>query len=293
MGIEFGEIITAMVTPFDDEEQIDYSKTEALIEYLIANGSDGLVVAGTTGESPTLTTEEKLALFSFVVEKVDGRVSVIAGTGSNNTRESIELTKKATQCGVDGIMLVAPYYNRPTQAGLYEHFKQIAAATTLPIMLYNIPGRTGVHVAVETIVALAEIDNIVCVKDATANLGEMAQIISLTDDSFKVYSGDDHLTLPLLAIGGAGIVSVSAHVVGNEMKKMVTAFRNGNVKEAGDIHRHLIPTFQMVFSSSNPTPVKAMLNSLGVSVGTVRLPLMPLKGEELARIDQYVKNNLL
>lgn len=292
MGIEFGEIITAMVTPFDAEENIDYAATEGLIEHLLANGTDGLVVAGTTGESPTLTMDEKVALFAFVVDKVKGRVPVIAGTGSNNTRESIELTKKAEQCGVDGIMLVAPYYNRPTQAGLFEHFKQIAAATALPIMLYNIPVRTGVHISVDIIVELSKIENIVCVKDATGNLDGMAQIISRTANDFKVYSGDDSLTLPLLAIGGAGIVSVSAHVVGNQMKEMIQAFRAGNVKLAGQIHRDLIPTFHAVFSSSNPTPVKAMLNALGVRAGTVRLPLVPLVGKELNQLEQYVKNNL-
>lgn len=292
LDIQFGKIITAMVTPFDVNEEIDFTATEQLIEHLIANGTEGLVVAGTTGESPTLTAEEKIALFSFVAEKVDGRIPVIAGTGSNNTRESIELTKKAETCGVDGIMLVAPYYNRPSQDGLLAHFKQIAAATSLPVMLYNIPGRTGVHMAVETVIALSEVDNIVCVKDATGNLDEMAQIIALTKENFKVYSGDDSLTLPLLSVGGDGIVSVSAHIVGNEMKEMIEAFHQGNVKEAAQIHRTLLPTFHMVFSAPSPTPVKALLEAKGVQTGSVRLPLVPLQSDHLQLIQQYAKENL-
>ena len=292
LDIQFGNIITAMVTPFDVNGEIDFNATENLIEHLIANGTEGLVVAGTTGESPTLTTEEKIALFSFVAEKVNGRIPVIAGTGSNNTRESIALTKQAETCGVDGIMLVAPYYNRPSQEGLLAHFKEIAAATTLPIMLYNIPGRTGVHMTVETVLNLSEVDNIVCVKDATGNLDEMAQIIALTKDNFKVYSGDDSLTLPLLSVGGDGIVSVSAHIVGNEMKEMMEAFRAGNVKEAADIHRKLLPTFHMVFSAPSPTPVKALLEAKGVQTGSVRLPLVPLQSEHLQMIQQYAKENL-
>lgn len=293
MGIQFGEVITAMVTPFDAEENIDYAATEQLVEHLIQNGTDSIVVAGTTGESPTLTSEEKVALFKHVVQYVDGRVPVIAGTGSNNTRESIELTIRAEQTGVDGIMIVAPYYNRPCQRGLYEHFKQIAYATKLPIMLYNIPGRTGVHVSVETIIELSKIDNIVCLKDATEKLDDMARIISETEESFKVYTGDDDLTLPSLAVGADGIVSVSAHIVGNEMKEMISLYKDGRVKEASKLHRQLLPTFQKVFSAPSPTPVKAMLQIQGLSTGSVRLPLVPLTDHEKSELVQYMKSKQL
>src|SRR5690625_1836781 len=207
--MNFGQVITAMVTPFDQYGAIDFPATKNLIEHLIANGTDAVIVAGTTGESPTLSTDEKISLFQFVVQEVAGRIPVIAGTGSNNTQESVDLTQKAEKCGVDGIMLVVPYYNRPSQAGIYEHFKLIAGATKLPIMLYNIPGRTGCNMEVDTVVSLAEIDNIVCIKEASGNLDAMTEIIRRTPNHFTLYSGDDSLTLPVLAIGGAGVVSVS------------------------------------------------------------------------------------
>src|SRR5690625_1475767 len=222
--MDFGQLITAMVTPFKQDGDIDFPATKNLVEHLIANGTDGLVVAGTTGESPTLSMEEKLDLFSFVVKEVKGRIPVIAGTGSNDTKSSIELTKKAESLGVDGIMLVAPYYNRPSQRGLYEHFKVIAEATKLPVMIYNIPGRTYCNIDVDTIVALSKINNIVCVKEASGDLDAMAEIIERTDDDFVLYSGDDSLTLPVLAIGGKGTVSVAAHIVGNEMQTMIRSF---------------------------------------------------------------------
>jgi len=280
----FGQVLTAMVTPFDQQGNIDYGATKNLIEHLISNGTDAIVVAGTTGESPTLTTEEKIALFQYVVKEVNGRIPVIAGTGSNNTRESIELTRDAEASGVDGIMLVSPYYNKPSQEGLYQHFKMIAESTDLPIMLYNIPGRTAVNIDVDTIVRLSEIDNIVCVKEASADLDAMAEIISRTREDFLLYSGDDGLTLPALAIGAVGVVSVSAHIVGNEMQSMIEAYRTGNVAEAGAIHRELLPVFKALFSAPSPTPLKAALNMKGIEVGDVRLPLVPLNDEQMAEL---------
>lgn len=229
--VQFGQIATAMVTPFDNKGNIDFAKTTQLVNYLIENGTDSLVVAGTTGESPTLTTEEKLALFRHVVDVVDGRVPVIAGTGSNNTRVSIELTKKAEQIGVDAVMIVAPYYNKPNQEGIYQHYKAIAESTSLPVMVYNIPGRAVVNISVETIVRLSEIPNIVAVKDASGNLDAMTEIIAKTRDDFMLYSGDDGLTLPVLAIGGKGVVSVASHIIGNEMKEMIEAFMSGDNKK--------------------------------------------------------------
>ncbi|OUM88132.1 4-hydroxy-tetrahydrodipicolinate synthase, partial [Caldibacillus debilis] len=198
----FGRISTAMVTPFDAKGYIDFQKTTYLVEYLIQHGSDSLVVAGTTGESPTLTKEEKIALFKHVVKVVNGRVPVIAGTGSNNTKESVELTKKAEEIGVDGILLVVPYYNKPNQEGIYQHFRAIAEATSLPVMLYNIPGRSGVNMLPETVIRLAEIPNVRAVKEAGGDLNQMSEIIANTPDDFALYSGDDSLTLPVLSIGG-------------------------------------------------------------------------------------------
>ena len=285
----FGQIITAMVTPFNQQGEVDFLATSNLIEHLIANGSDGVVVSGTTGESPTLTTQEKIDLFSHVVEIAQGRIQVLAGTGSNNTQESIELTREAEACGVDGIMLVAPYYNRPSQEGMYQHFKVIAENTKLPIMIYNIPGRSAVNIEADTIIRLAEdVENIVCVKEASGDLDAMAEIIQRTDENFSLYSGDDSLTLPILAIGGVGIVSVSAHVVGLEMQRMINEFKAGNVIEAGAIHRSLLPTFKAVFSAPSPTPVKALLNMYGVEVGEVRLPLIPLTEEETRDLKKAV-----
>lgn len=287
--MNFGQVVTAMVTPFDRQGEIDYSATKNLIEHLIANGTESVVVAGTTGESPTLSKEEKIELFRFVVREVNGRIPVIAGAGSNNTRESIALTKEAENCGVDAIMLVAPYYNKPPQEGLYQHFKVIAEATSLPIMVYNIPGRTSVNIDVDTIVRLSEIDNIVCVKEASGDLDAMAEIIGRTDDDFVLYSGDDSLTLPVLAIGGVGIVSVAAHIVGNEMQEMIHAFKSGNVAEAGAIHRELVPTFKALFSAPSPTPLKAALSMKGIQVGEVRLPLLPLDDEQVLELKRQLQ----
>jgi len=287
--MNFGQVLTAMVTPFDQNEEIDFPAVTNLVEHLIANGTDGLVVAGTTGESPTLTTEEKVELFKFVVKTVNGRVPVIAGTGSNNTRASISLTKLAEEAGVDGIMLVAPYYNKPSQEGLYQHFKAIAQATALPIMLYNIPGRSVVNISVETIVRLSQIPNIVAVKEASGNLDAMAQIISETPDDFSLYSGDDGLTLPVLAIGGAGIVSVASHIIGNEMQDMVNSFRSGNLQAAAEKHRSLLPIMKALFAAPSPGPVKAALNMNGVPVGGVRLPMIPLNEVELASLKKALQ----
>ncbi|MFB5193303.1 4-hydroxy-tetrahydrodipicolinate synthase [Neobacillus sp. KR4-4] len=278
--MNFGQVLTAMVTPFDQNGEVDFNAVRRLVDYLIENGTDGLVVAGTTGESPTLTTDEKIALFKAVVVAARGRVPVIAGTGSNNTRASISLTKQAEETGVDGIMLVAPYYNKPSQEGMYQHFKAIAESTSLPVMLYNIPGRSVVNLSAETIVRLSQIENIVAVKEASDNLDDMAAIISQAPSDFTLYSGDDSLTLPVLAIGGAGVVSVASHVIGNEMQEMINHFKNGRVQEAAHSHRQLLPLMKALFTAPNPAPVKAALNMSGVQVGGLRLPLLPLSHDE-------------
>ncbi|MGM8365427.1 4-hydroxy-tetrahydrodipicolinate synthase [Virgibacillus sp. W0181] len=287
----FGQVITAMVTPFDRDGDVDFNATRNLVNHLIANGSDAVVVAGTTGECPTLTHEEKLDLFRFVVKTVNGRIPVIAGTGSNNTRASISLTKQAEDIGVDGIMLVTPYYNKPSQEGLYQHFKTIAEATSLPVMLYNIPGRSAVNMSVDTIVRLSSIENIFSVKEASGDLDAMAEIISRTPEDFLLYSGDDGLTLPVLSIGGVGIVSVAAHVIGNEMQEMTTNFKNGNVQHAAKLHRELLPIMNALFAAPSPTPVKEALNMNGVHVGSVRLPLVPLNQEEKAALKRIIQPN--
>nr|WP_106781263.1 4-hydroxy-tetrahydrodipicolinate synthase [Lysinibacillus timonensis] len=278
--MNFGKVLTAMVTPFDERGEIDFQATETLINYLIANGTDGLVVSGTTGESPTLSEEEKIKLFKFTVKIVDGRVPVIAGTGSYNTKASIDLTIKAENAGVDGIMLVAPYYNKPSQEGLYEHFKMIAASTNLPIILYNIPGRSVVNLSIETVLRLAEIPNIVAIKEASGNLDAMAEIIENTPSNFSLYSGDDGLTLPILSIGGAGVISVASHIIGNEMQAMIKKYQLGNIQEAARDHRRLLPVMKILFATPNPTSVKAALNLNGISVGGVRLPMIPLNDKQ-------------
>lgn len=290
--MSFGKILTAMVTPFNDNGEINFQAVEQLVNHLIENGSDGIVVAGTTGESPTLTYEEKIKLFEAVVSAANKRATIIAGTGTNNTKASIELTKKAEQIGVDGIMLVAPYYNKPSQEGLYAHFAAIAKETTLPVMIYNIPGRSAVNISVETTVRLSKIDNIVATKEASGDVNAMAQIVDLTDERFSVYSGDDSLTLPSLAIGSKGVVSVASHIIGNEMKTMIEEFLRGNVVEAASLHRKLLPIMTALFAQPSPAPVKAALNMKGIPAGSVRLPLVPLTKEQEERLKAIIETQL-
>ncbi|PKG23078.1 4-hydroxy-tetrahydrodipicolinate synthase [Niallia nealsonii] len=288
MGL-FGRVATAMITPFDAKGHIDFPKTTQLINYLLENGTNSLVVAGTTGESPTLSKQEKVALFKHVVDVVEKRVPVIAGTGSYNTYDSIELTKQAEAAGVDSVMVVGPYYNKPNQEGIYQHIKAVAENTSLPVMVYNIPGRSVVNIEPETIIRLAnDIDNIVAVKEASGNLTAMTKIIAGTKDNFAVYSGDDSLTLPILSVGGSGIISVASHVIGNEMQEMVTSFLEGNVEKAAKIHQQLLPIMSAMFMAPNPVPVKTALQIKGLDVGSVRLPLVPLTEEERTKLISYI-----
>lgn len=290
--MKLGNICTAMVTPFDRKGNLDLKKTSQLIDYLIDHGSDSLLVAGTTGESPTLTIEEKLALFSHSVESVAGRVPVIAGTGGNNTRSAIELTKKAEQTGIDGILLVAPYYNKPNQEGLYQHFKVIAESTSLPVVLYNIPGRSVVNLLPDTVIRLSEIGNIVGIKEASGNLDQMCEIIQGTDESFSVYSGDDGLTLPLLSVGGDGVVSVASHIIGNEMQEMITSYKSGDTNKSAEWHRRLLPLMRELFAAPSPVPVKTALQMQGLDVGGVRLPLIPLTEEERLTLQRVLHTTI-
>ncbi|QQE76186.1 4-hydroxy-tetrahydrodipicolinate synthase [Brevibacillus composti] len=278
----FGRLVTAMVTPFDEQLKVDCEKTERLIDHLLATGTEALVVSGTTGESPTLSAEEKLELFKHVVSYAKGKCHIIAGTGSNDTASSIQITQAVEQLGVDGVMLVTPYYSRPSQEGIYQHFKALAESVKLPVMLYNVPGRTSVNMTAETTLRLAELPNVVCVKEASGNLSQMATIIEHAPEGFELYSGDDGLTLPVLAIGGVGVVSVASHVVGREMTEMIAAFFQGELKQAAALHRKLLPVFEGLFAYPSPGPTKAALEKLGVAAGGVRLPLVELTEQEKA-----------
>lgn len=283
-----GNISTAMITPFDSKGNVDFQKLSTLIDYLLKNGTDSLVVAGTTGESPTLSTEEKIALFEFTVKEVNGRVPVIAGTGSNNTKDSIKLTKKAEEAGVDCVMLVTPYYNKPSQEGMYRHFKAIAEETSLPVMLYNVPGRTVASLAPETAIRLAEIPNISAIKEASGDLDAITKIIAETPEDFYVYSGDDGLTLPILAVGGRGVVSVASHIVGSDMQEMIKNYTNGQTATAALIHQKLLPIMKELFKAPNPAPVKTALQLKGLDVGSVRLPLIPLNEDERLSLSSVI-----
>jgi len=282
--MNFGRLITAMVTPFTDSLEIDYDKVDLLVDHLIEQGNDSIVVAGTTGESPNLTKDEKIKLFQTVVARANGKVKVIAGTGSNNTKESIALSKEAEQIGVDGIMLVVPYYNKPSQEGLYNHFKIIAESVSLPVMLYNVPGRTAINMCADTVVKLSKIDNITCIKEASGNLAQISNIISNTDSNFIVYSGDDANTLPILSIGGYGVVSVAGHIVGNEIKAMINEYLAGNVTVSASLHHKLMPIFDGMFITSNPVPVKAALKIKYLDVGSVRPPLVFANNNEIEKL---------
>lgn len=271
---KLGRLLTAMVTPFDAEGKVDYQQAKKLARALLDSGSDGVVVSGTTGESPTLSIEEKLQLFSEVRSAIADRGTIIAGTGNYNTKESQELTKEAEKVGVDACLFVVPYYNRPTQQGLFEHFKAIAQATSLPCVLYNVPSRTVTNLAADTVIKLSQIDNIVGVKEASGNLGQIAQIIQGTKDEFLVYSGNDSDTFPILALGGYGVISVASHLVGIQIKEMIEGALSGKVDQAARIHHRLLPLIDSLFIIPNPMPVKYALNQVGFPVGKPRLPLI-------------------
>ncbi|GGG80378.1 4-hydroxy-tetrahydrodipicolinate synthase [Paenibacillus radicis (ex Gao et al. 2016)] len=290
--MDYGRLMTAMVTPFDANGQIDWEVTGRLIDYLIEEQlSDTLVVSGTTGESPTLTDEEKLALFRFSVERAGGRCKIIAGTGSNNTAHSIHLTKEAEACGVDGVLLVTPYYNKPNQEGLYQHFKAIAESTILPVVLYNVPGRTGINLSAETTIRLAQLDNVVATKDC-ASPDQLTQIVTGAPSTFRVYSGDDSATLTTLAVGGHGIISVASHVIGAKMKQLIEAYLSGDVRKAAVLHQECHPVFKGLFESPHPVPnpvaVKYALTLKGIPVGSVRLPLVPATEAEKEFISKLI-----
>lgn len=286
---DFGRVLTAMVTPMTESGDVAYEEASRLAQHLVETGSDGIVVAGTTGESPVLTFEEKRRLFAVVREAVGDRAAVVAGTGSNNTAAAIELTKEAEKLGCDGVMLVTPYYNKPSQEGLYQHFRAIARETKLPILLYNVPGRTSVNLLPATVARLAEIENIVAVKEASGNMDQVAEIRRRTPADFLIYSGDDALTLPILAVGGHGIVSVASHVAGKMIKEMVNSYLAGDVVKAGELHLKLFPLFKVLFITTNPVPVKKALELIGIKAGPPRLPLVRATDGETAAIAEELR----
>ena len=288
--VNFGNVLTAMVTPFKADLSVDWAGAERLAQYLAANGSDALVVHGTTGESPTLTHEEEYELYKVVKKAVGDRCKIIAGTGSNSTETSIKSTQKAEAVGVDGIMLVVPYYNKPSQEGLYQHFKAVAAATSLPIILYNIPGRTGINLTPETTARLAGIKNIVGLKDAAGSLDQTSQTRQICPKDFIIWSGDDSLTLPMLAVGATGIISVASHIAGKEIAQMVAAFHAGETEKARELHLKLLPLFKVLFIAPNPAPVKYALELIGHPVGKPRLPLVEPTAAEKEQIKKVLQD---
>ncbi|MGI6713107.1 MAG: 4-hydroxy-tetrahydrodipicolinate synthase [Bacillota bacterium] len=287
--MNFGSVITAMVTPFFPDGQVNFEKAQKLACYLTENGSDGIVVAGTTGESCTLSIKEKLQLFTAVKDAVGKKCNVLVGTGSNDTLASAELTKKASKLGVDGLLLVAPYYNKPPQEGLYSHYKALAESTDLPVMLYNVPSRTGINILPETVERLAKITNIVAIKEAYGSMDQISDLRKRLGDKFAIYSGDDSLTLPTLSLGGRGVVSVVSHLVGKQIKNMIDAFYSGQYNQALDIHLKLFSIFKAMFITTNPIPIKTALNLLGWNLGGFRLPLTAPSEKENAYIDKVLK----
>ena len=284
----FGEVLTAMITPFTADGEVDYGQVWKLARFLADHGSDGLVVCGTTGESPTLSAEEKVAVFRTVVEAAGEKAKVVAGTGTYDTRESVELTERAAELGCDGVMAVTPYYSKPPQEGLYRHFTAIADASDLPVLVYNIPGRTSRLIEVETLARLAEHPGIVATKDAVESLGFTSRTIEACGDRLAVYSGQDELTLPIIAAGGVGIVSVASHLAGPQIKRMVTAARQGDIGTATKIHQTLVPLFGALFVEPNPIPLKGALNALWEPVGDPRLPLVPAQASTVSLLEDAV-----
>jgi 4-hydroxy-tetrahydrodipicolinate synthase len=287
---ELGRLLTAMVTPFDDEGKVDYEQAKKLALALLDSGSDGLVVVGTTGESPTITWDEEFRLFKEIKQAVGGRGSVVAGTGSNNTSEALEATREAEKIGVDACLLVVPYYNKPSQEGLYQHFKTIAAGTGLPCIPYNVPSRTITSLASDTVVRLSQIDNIIGIKEASGNLVQIADIIRRAREGFLVWSGNDSDTFPIMTLGGYGVISVASHLVGKQIREMMDSLLGGDIARAASRHRDLLPLVNSLFLVSNPSPLKYALNQVGFRVGKPRLPLTEPDEKTAAVIRDTLKN---
>ncbi|MFA5927712.1 MAG: 4-hydroxy-tetrahydrodipicolinate synthase [Candidatus Margulisiibacteriota bacterium] len=284
MRAPFGAVVTAMVTPFTKSGAVNFDEAARIANFLAANGSDGILVTGTTGECPTLSHDEEFELWKVVKKAINGKAYVLAGTGSNCTSTSISSTKKAEKLGLDGAMVVVPYYNKPSQEGMYQHFKAIAKETKLPLIIYNIPGRTSRNMEPETLVRLTKIKNYVALKAACGDLKQIAKMRKMTPKSFAVYSGDDGLTLDILKLGGCGVISVASHVVGKEINKMIELYLAGKKADAEQMNKRLAQIFNVLFITTNPTPVKAAMEMLGFETGALRLPMIPATAKERSLI---------
>lgn len=282
----FGRLLTAMVTPFNADGSVNYEKAADLAEWLIDNGSDGLVVAGSTGEAATMSAEEKLELFRVVVNRINKRVPVIAGTGSNNTADSVKMTKMAEAMGVDGALIVGPYYNKPTQEGFYQHFAAVAQSTGLPIIVYNVPGRTASNISPAIVARLAaDFENIVAIKEAAGNVAQVAELYSVLPEEFTIYSGDDGLILPFMSVGATGLISVLSNIGGGILQDVMQAYEDGRVREAAKLNARMVPLANAMFIETNPIPVKAAVTFVtGIDAGQPRLPLTPMEPANKAKM---------
>lgn len=282
----FGRLLTAMVTPFNADGSVNYEKAADLAEWLINNGSDGLVVAGSTGEAATMSAEEKLELFRVVVNRINKRVPVIAGTGSNNTADSVKMTKMAEAMGVDGALIVGPYYNKPTQEGFYQHFAAVAQSTGLPIIVYNVPGRTASNISPAIVARLdADFENIVAIKEAAGNVAQVAELYSVLPKEFTIYSGDDGLILPFMSVGATGLISVLSNIGGGILQDVMQAYEDGRVREAAKLNARMVPLANAMFIETNPIPVKAAVTLVtGIDAGQPRLPLTPMEPANKAKM---------
>lgn len=287
----FGRLLTAMVTPFNADGSINYEAGADFADWLLANGSDGLVVEGSTGEAATMDMDEKIKFMQTIVARVNGRAKIVAGAGTNCTASTIDLVKKMEACGVDGVLVVGPYYNKPTQEGYYQHFAAVAKATTLPIIVYNVPGRTGGNIAPETVARLAaDFSNIVAIKEAAGNVAQTAELYRVLPEDFSIYSGDDGLILPFLSVGACGLISVLANVNGNILQQLMQAYSEGRVKDAADLNKVMVPLAKAMFIESNPIPIKAAVTKVtGINAGAPRLPLTPISAVAEAKLDAALK----
>ena len=282
----FGRLLTAMVTPFNADGSVNYEKAADLAEWLINNGSDGLVVAGSTGEAATMSAEETLELFRVVVNRINKRVPIIAGTGSNNTADSVKMTKMAEAMGVDGALIVGPYYNKPTQEGFYQHFAAVAQSTGLPIIVYNVPGRTASNISPAIVARLAaDFENIVAIKEAAGNVAQVAELYSVLPEEFTIYSGDDGLILPFMSVGATGLISVLSNIGGGILQDVMQAYEDGRVREAAKLNARMVPLANAMFIETNPIPVKAAVTLVtGIDAGQPRLPLTPMEPANKAKM---------
>lgn len=287
----FGRLLTAMVTPFNADGSINYEAGADFADWLLANGSDGLVVEGSTGEAATMDMDEKIKFMQTIVARVNGRAKIVAGAGTNCTASTIDLVKKMEACGVDGVLVVGPYYNKPTQEGYYQHFAAVAKATKLPIIVYNVPGRTGGNIAPETVARLAaDFSNIVAIKEAAGNVAQTAELYRVLPEDFSIYSGDDGLILPFLSVGACGLISVLANVNGNILQQLMQAYSEGRVKDAADLNKVMVPLAKAMFIESNPIPIKAAVTKVtGIEAGAPRLPLTPISAAAEAKLDAVIK----